>query len=259
MPVDAFALLTEAELTIEGRLLSASNATLRARLGDDGPRCVVKPVAGERPLWDFPDGTLTGRELAAHALSELLGWGLVPPTVWRDDPELGPAMCQWWIDEVPHLRPVAVVAPDAVPEGWAAVLEAEDGRGAPVVLVHSRSPQLERLAVFDAVANNADRKGGHVLVDSEGAVWGIDHGVCFSDEPKLRTVLWGWSGEPIGEEILTDLQRLRDDLDEGVDAIDRWLDGHEREALRARVGRLLRRGTHPEPSTRWPAIPWPVF
>lgn len=257
--LDAYRLLADADLVVEGRLYSASNATMRAQLGDDGPRCVVKPVAGERPLWDFPDGTLTGRELAAHALSEHLGWHIVPPTVWREDSPFGAAMCQWWIDEIPEDRPVAVVPRGEAGPDWVSVIDAEDAVGAPVALVHRRTPDLERLAVFDAIANNADRKGGHVLVDRDGHVWGIDHGVCFSEEPKLRTVLWGWAGEPIPNDVLADVERLDADLAAGIDAIDRWLDDEERAALRARVSALLRRRTHPRPLRGWPAIPWPVF
>lgn len=254
--------LGSGELEIEGRLRDASNTTLRCVVTTAAGRaahCVYKPVAGERPLWDFPDGTLTHRELAAFEVSEALGWRLVPPTVWRQDGPGGAGMCQLWIDEHASARAVAVVRPGRVPQGWREVLTAEDGDGRPVVLAHSSAPELVRLAVFDAIVNNADRKGGHVLTDVSGRLWGIDHGVAFSAEDKLRTVLWGWAGEAIPGEVLADVVRLHDTLGDAFDPVDRWLDDEERQALRRRVRRLMREPRFPQPSGRWPAIPWPVF
>jgi uncharacterized repeat protein (TIGR03843 family) len=254
--------LGSGDLVIEGRLNDASNTTLRCLVSaPDGrtARCVYKPVAGERPLWDFPDRTLTRRELAAFQVSEALGWHLVPPTVWREDGPGGAGMCQLWIDEDPQAHDVAVVRPGRVPDGWRQVLDAEDGGGRPVVLVHSSDVDLMRMAVFDVVVNNADRKGGHVLTDETGRIWGIDHGVTFSVDDKLRTVLWGWAGEDIPDDVLADVGRLHDTLGDGFDPVDRWLDDEEREAVRDRVRTLLRRPRFPQPSGRWPAIPWPVF
>jgi uncharacterized repeat protein (TIGR03843 family) len=254
-------LLREGDLEIEGRLRDASNTTLRC-LADDGHaqvRCVFKAVAGERPLWDFPEWTLTRRELAAFELSELLGWHLVPPTVWRESGPGGAGMCQAWVDEDAGAAQVAVVRPGRLPEGWLHVLDAEDGAGSPVALVHAASPVLARMAAFDALANNADRKGGHVLTDGNGRVWGIDHGVTFSSDDKLRTVLWGWAGQDLPEDVLADVERLHALLQSGVDPVDRWLDEEERESLRQRVRDLLREGRFPLPSGHWPAIPWPVF
>ncbi len=254
-------LLREGDLDVEGRLSDASNTTLRCLVEGDGlvVRCVYKPVAGERPLWDFPERTLTRRELAAFELSEVLGWHLIPPTVWREGGPGGAGMCQAWVDEDPGAAQVAVVRPGRLPTGWRHVLDAEDGAGAPVALVHSDSPALARMATFDVLVNNADRKGGHVLTDGTGRVWGIDHGVTFASEDKLRTVLWGWAGEPLPTELLADVERLHALLDSSLDPVDRWLDEEEREALRHRVRELLREGLFPLPSGRWPAIPWPVF
>lgn len=254
-------LLREGELEVEGRLGDASNTTLRCLLaGDDGSvRCVYKPVAGERPLWDFPEWTLTRRELAAFELSEVLGWGLVPPTVWRETGPGGSGMCQAWVAEDPDASQVAVVRPGRVPEGWLHVLDAEDGSGRPVALVHADTDELARMAVFDALCNNADRKGGHVLTDRDGRVWGIDHGVTFAAEDKLRTVLWGWAGEAVPDVILADVEHLHVLLESTLDPVDRWLAEDERDALRHRVRELLGDGLFPLPSGRWPAIPWPVF
>lgn len=255
-------LLVEGELEIEGRLRDASNTTLRCVIrAEDGrsAQCVFKPVAGERPLWDFPDRTLTRRELAAFEVSEALGWHLVPPTVWREDGPGGAGMCQLWIDEHGSRHEVTVVRPGQVPDGWREVLDAEDGDGRPVVLAHSSVPALIRMAVFDGIINNADRKGGHILSDESGRVWGIDHGVSFAVEDKLRTVLWGWAGEQVPIDVMQDVGRLHDVLGDGFDPVDRWLDDEEREMLRHRVRTLLRSAEFPEPSGRWPAIPWPVF
>jgi uncharacterized repeat protein (TIGR03843 family) len=254
-------ILRDGELTVEGRLSEASNTTLLCTIdtGMHSIRCVYKPVAGERPLWDFPDGTITRRELAAHALSEAAGWGLVPPTVWREDGPGGAGMCQLWIDEEPSHAQVSVVRAGRGPGDWLHVLDAEDGSGRPVSLIHAPTAALARMAVFDVLVNNADRKGGHVLADAEGRVWGIDHGVTFSVEDKLRTVLWGWAGQSIPQDIVAEVQRLHDVLGEAFDPVDRWLDDEEREALRHRVRALLAEGDFPLPGGRWPAIPWPVF
>lgn len=260
-PAEIRTSLAEGRLEVLRMLPGASNATLFCRVAgpDGGIDCVFKPVAGERPLWDFPDDTLSGREVAAYELSRLMSWPHVPTTVWRDDPEMGPGMCQEWIREIDDRRPVDIFAPGEVPDGWLVVLEAHDGRGRPVVLAHEASPALRSMAVFDVIVNNADRKGGHVLADADGGVWGIDHGVCFAEEPKLRTVLWGWAGQPIPEDLLARIAQLSDALDSGIDTVDRWLDRHERRALRARIRTLLTTQRLPLPGSGWPAVPWPVF
>jgi uncharacterized repeat protein (TIGR03843 family) len=167
---DIEAILCNGELEIEGRLLSASNASFRGWVSLDGVtlRCVYKPVKGERPLWDFPDGTLAGRERAARVVSEAGGWGLVPPTVLRDG-DFGLGMCQQWIEGADHDL-VDVVGLDFREPGWIAVLQAEDHLGRPVVLVHRDHPRLRDMAVFDVVVNNADRKGGHVLLAPDGSL-----------------------------------------------------------------------------------------
>jgi uncharacterized repeat protein (TIGR03843 family) len=254
--------LTSADLDVEGRLSDASNTTLRCRIdtGDDRDlRCVYKPVAGERPLWDFPEWTLARRELATFALSEALGWDLVPPTVWRTSGPGGSGMCQLWIDVDPAAQHVSVVRPGRAPDGWLHVLDAEDATGRPVELVHSPAAELARMAVLDILANNADRKGGHVLTDQQGHTWAIDHGVTFAVEEKLRTVLWGWAGEQVADDAMTDVARLHALLASSYDPVDRWLADDEREALRSRVLALVERPEYPFPSGRWPAVPWPVF
>lgn len=251
--------LAEGELTVQGRLAVASNATLLCTVPIDGDRllqCVYKPVAGERPLWDFPDETLGRRELAAYAVSETLGWHLVPPTVWRDDGPAGPGMCQAWIVESESADVVDVCAPSQMREGWIKVLEAEDQAGNPLLLVHADRADLHRAAAFDALANNADRKGGHVILDPHDRIWCIDHGVSFNVEDKLRTVLWGWAGEPIDDDVIADLTAFAPVL---ASTLEPWLSPDEIEMTARRLKSLIDTGVLPHPSPEWPAVPWPVF
>ncbi|SEC31084.1 MULTISPECIES: SCO1664 family protein [unclassified Streptomyces] len=258
-------LLAEGELTVRGRIEEASNAVLYCTVAYDGTSaaCVYKPVAGERPLWDFPDGTLAQREVAAYEISRACGWDLIPPTVLRDGP-YGTGMVQEWIeppesaDEVPEL--LALVEDEEPAPGWKAVGFAQTGEGRTALLVHADDPRLRRLAVLDAVINNGDRKGGHLLPGAGGEFFAIDHGVTFHAEDKLRTLLWGWAGEPLTEEALAALRELDTALADGRPLAARLAElitEGETAALRARVTGLLRSGRHPEPSGDWPAIPWP--
>jgi uncharacterized repeat protein (TIGR03843 family) len=233
---EALALLRTGEITVTGRLVEASNATLFCEI--TGPagiqaHCVYKPVRGERPLWDFPDGTLAARELAAYELSEQLGDGLVPPTVLRDGP-FGTGMAQLWID----------------------VDETADI----VAMVRGGDPQLRRVALFDAIINNADRKGGHLLPAPSGRIYAIDHGVTFHGEDKLRTVLWNWRGKRFDAAERALLDRLSAALGGEFGArLDDLLTRAEIAALTARVERMRDHGRFPQPSEDWPPIPWPPF
>ncbi|MER7899929.1 SCO1664 family protein [Streptomyces sp. NPDC096046] len=260
-PPHAAELLARGELTVRGRIREASNAALYCTVSHDGrdAACVYKPITGERPLWDFPDGTLAQREVAAYEVSEATGWGLVPPTVLRDGPH-GEGMCQLWIEVTPEARLLALVDGEEPEPGWKAIGFAEVGEGRTALLVHADDARLRRLAVLDAVINNADRKGGHLLPTGEGRLYGIDHGVTFNAENKLRTLLWGWAGEPLPQEAVEVLEGLRKGLAEGgtlAARLEPLITRAEIDATRARVGALLASGTHPEPSGQWPAIPWP--
>ena len=257
----ALELLRHGEIAVQGRLVDASNATLFCELGGSPPtaRCVYKPIAGERPLWDFPDGTLAGREVAAYLVSEALGWEVVPPTVLRDGP-FGPGMCQLWVDTDTSVHLVDVLEPRAVPTGWLHVLDALGGSGEPVVLGHADDERLRRMAVLDVILNNADRKGGHVLPGPDGVVRGVDHGVCFHVEPKLRTVLWGWAGCELTATERAALDDLGCALDSELGAeLLSLLSRAEVMTCRRRVISLLRDGHLPYPGEGWPAIPWPPF
>jgi uncharacterized repeat protein (TIGR03843 family) len=241
----ALDLLASGKLEIEGRLVDASNATLYCTIRTTGRKpktakspgtqvaCVYKPIAGERPLWDFPSGTLAGREVAAYAVSRAAGWDVVPPTVMRDGP-FGPGMCQLWIDHDTDMDLIALS-------------RRTDHAG------------LRDMAVFDAVVNNADRKIGHLLPVAGGHLYGCDHGVCFAEDYKLRTVLWQWRGKTLPRRSLEALRRLDTQFSEGglADELSSLLTASEITATRIRIDTLLKHRVHPYPPADWPAVPWP--
>ena len=237
----ALRVLRDGELIVIGRLLAASNATFFGLVeeprSDGRPRivasCVYKPIRGERPLTDFPDGTLACREVAAHAVSDASGWDLIPPTVMRDGP-FGQGMVQLWMEVDPSVDVTAIVGDDL--------------------------PALRRIALLDAVLNNADRKGGHLLPLADGRILGVDNGLCFAVDPKLRTVLWRWRGQPLIDEEVAVLSRLREGL--GADLGQRLRELLAPMEVRATVRRLdalLARRRFPQPDRDRPAIPWPPF
>ncbi|HEU0190846.1 MAG TPA: SCO1664 family protein [Mycobacterium sp.] len=268
LPPDDRTVLRRGGLSILGRIRSASNATFLCESTLDGRRvhCVYKPVAGEQPLWDFPDGTLAGRELAAYLVSAQLGWNIVPYTIIRDGPA-GAGMVQLWVDQPDDGEGgpgsagdlVEVVPVGAVPPGYLAVLEASNYAGEPVALVHADDARLRRIAVLDVLINNADRKGGHILAAVDGTVYGVDHGVCLHVDDKLRTVLWGWAGKPVDDESLTAVSGLIDALGGPLAATLRpHLTTAEITALRRRARELVDHPVMPGPGRHRP-IPWPAF
>jgi uncharacterized repeat protein (TIGR03843 family) len=229
--------LRDGELEVLGRLPGSSNQALVVLVHHpelpEPFHAVYKATLAERPLFDFPIGTLARREVAAFLVSEATGWGIVPPTVLRDGP-YGVGMVQQWIHADPAVDLVALVVED--------------------------DPRLRRMAVFDAIVNNTDRKGGHLLPMPDGHVFGVDHGVTFSVEPKLRTVLWGWVGLPLDDEELAALERVRAGLLGDVAArLAELLDPAEVTATKRRVASLLRFRRFPRPNPNWPSIPWPAF
>jgi len=250
--------LLAGDIELEGRVMPASNATFVGGIGDI--KIVYKPVAGEKPLWDFPDGNLARRERAAYLVSEVLGWDVVPLTWLRDGP-LGIGMVQLWQDVDPAQDAVDLVASEAVPEsGWRHVFDGYDAHDRPVSLIHEDSPELRRMAVFDIVTNNADRKGGHVLALAGGHRHGIDHGLTFHAEHKLRTVLWGWVGDRLEPYELEGVERVRSALaGELGDSLATLLTDLEIGALAARCDRLIAKARFPRPRGDMPAIPWPPF
>jgi hypothetical protein len=233
-------ILRDGAITILGRVIGSSNNALLVTVACPGPEpieelpAIYKPTAGERPLDDFPDGTLSRREVAAWHVSEASGWDIVPPTVLRDGP-FGEGMVQAYVEPDPAVDVVE--------------------------LITTADPRLRRMAVLDAAMNNTDRKGGHILpVDGGRHIHGVDHGVCFSTVPKLRTVLWAWRGQPLDADELAGLRRIRDGLDGELGTNLRTLLGRtEVRATIRRVDTLLATERFPLPSPTWPAIPWPPF
>ena len=271
---DDRAVLRRGELTVLGRIRSASNATFlcESTLDRRSVHCVYKPIAGEQPLWDFPDGTLAGREYGAYLVSAQLGWNIVPYTIIRDGPA-GRGMLQQWVDQPgdstgPQAGPDDVRAdPDLVdlfpaakpPPGYLPVLRAYDYAGCEVMLMHADDAGLWRMAVFDVLINNADRKGGHILAGVDGQVYGVDHGLCLHAQDKLRTVLWGWAGKPVDEQTLDAVAQLVDALDGPLtEALTGHISAVEIAALRARGCALLDNPVMPSPDRPRP-IPWPAF
>lgn len=232
MGIDVKEIVSRGELHVTGRLVDASNATLfaEARLEDQSVNVIYKPIAGERPLWDFPDGTLAGREVAAYRFSEFSRLKIVPLTILRDGP-FGPGAVQEWIvvDEEVDL----------------------------IELAQSDDPRLRQFVLFDAIINNTDRKIGHLLPTSDGQILGCDHGVCFHEEDKLRTVLWQWMGTPLSESEHALLKSISASFESFAKDVSEFLTTAEIAATQERVVRLLSEGVFPYPSEDWPAVPWP--
>ncbi|GAA3323580.1 SCO1664 family protein [Paeniglutamicibacter sulfureus] len=250
--------LVAAELTLTGRITTASNATFLGSIGDVA--VVYKPMAGESPLWDFPRGTLAHREVAAYLVSQAFGWGVVPHTWLRDGP-LGEGMVQLWQEQDPAQNAVNLIAADHMPEtGWKHVLQGRDEDGRMVALVHEDSPALRRMAVFDVIVNNADRKGDHILAMTDGHRHGVDHGLTFHRDHKLRTVLWGWLGDALTADEVDGIDRVSEGLhgDLGRNLAD-LLSAEEIASLAARCDRLRSAGRFPAPSGEMSAVPWPLF
>jgi uncharacterized repeat protein (TIGR03843 family) len=225
--------LEKGTLDVTGRLVDASNATLYATCtyNEQSIPVIYKPIAGERPLWDFPDGNLAQREYAAYLLSELGGFSVVPPTVLRDGP-FGQGMVQQWIDIDESIDLAEFYRTD--------------------------HPELRTMALFDAIANNTDRKIGHLLPSVQGRVLGCDHGVTFHEDDKLRTVLWQWAGKPLTESEMDSLQNLLS-LVKQNEEIRSLITDNEFTALQTRIQRLISEKEFPSPSDEWPAVPWPPF
>ena len=235
-PEPAVHLLESGPVEVLGLLPYSSNYTFLARVGTeaDSALAVYKPRRGEQPLWDFPTGTLASREVAAYLVSEAAGWGLVPPTVLRQDGPLGPGALQLFVEHDPERHYL--------------------------VLMEERRADLAVFAAFDIVINNADRKSGHVLEDSAGRLWAVDHGLTFHSEPKLRTVIWTYAGEAIAPGLLDSISRLVEALSPDAElgkAIEHLLGDEERAATQARTEGLLAVQRFPEPTTDRP-LPWPL-
>lgn len=235
MVIDVKQALQDGEMTITGRLVDASNATLLARVDDggDGVKCIYKPIAGERPLWDFPHGTLAYREYAAYLLSSIGAFNVVPFTILRDGP-YGEGAVQQWIDIDTEIDLIKFFQGD--------------------------EPGLRIMALFDAVINNTDRKIGHLLPTSDGRILGCDHGVTFHVDDKLRTVLWQWAGQKLNAKEVEILGNLLMLLDGSLgQELANLLNVYEISALKMRTSELCKSGVFPHPNPNWPSVPWPPF
>ena len=228
-------LLENGEISVEGRLVDASNATLFVTIssGDESTKAIYKPVAGERPLWDFPDGDLASRERAAYLIDQALDFNHIPRTILRDGP-FGIGMVQQWIeiDEDIDLE----------------------------IFFRQNDPQLREVALLDSIINNTDRKIGHLLPAQDGHLFVCDHGVTFHSEFKLRTVLWQWAGEKLADSELEALQSLLLKIEDEISLeLSTLITKDEIEALKERVTNLISEGVFPHPNPEWPHIPWPPF
>lgn len=237
-------------LEVVGRLTEASNATFLTR--DDAEQLwVYKPVAGEAPLWDFPQGTLGRREVAAHDLSESLGLGIVPLTLWSDGPA-GEGSVQAWVDGgIADL--VDLLRPEQLDESWLPVVAGVDEHDKPIFLAHRDDPRLRAMCLFDLIINNSDRKAGHIIADGD-RIRGVDHGVSMHEADKFRTVLWGFAGEPLTPQEETVLLAAA-----ALPGPPEGLSGREWESMAGRAETLRAAGVFPKPSHQWPAIPWPAW
>ena len=233
---EILSLLQNGEMNVEGIVPWSSNYTflVKVRDGTRETRAIYKPSRGERPLWDFADGTLARREVAAYLVSTALGWPRIPPSVLRDGPE-GEGVVQQFIETVDEQHFFT--------------------------LRNAHRDEMKRIAAFDAIVNNTDRKGGHVLLGKDGCIWCIDHGVTFHEYPKLRTVIWDFTEQPIPAEILRDicslqscLERANDDLTASLAML---ISRREMKALRDRVAKMIESGIYPVPPEDWPPVPWP--
>jgi uncharacterized repeat protein (TIGR03843 family) len=233
--VDKYDALRSSELVVTGRLVDASNATLYSHVvfNEIEIACIYKPVAGERPLWDFVDGCLANREVAAFEVSQSMGFNIVPFTIFRDGP-YGVGMVQEWIPIDESIDLGQFFATD--------------------------HPRLRVMALFDAIINNTDRKIGHLLPIDLNLVYGCDHGVTFHTEDKLRTVLWQWAGDQLSAQEFVVLEKLLTDIAGDLgEILSPLITSDEIKAISARVKRMLHSGRFPEPNPDWPAVPWPAF
>lgn len=220
--------LDKGAVTVLGRITDASNATLLAEV--NGSKVVYKPIAGERPLWDFPDGNLAQREFAAYLISDSLGFDIVPKSVLREGP-YGPGLVQLWMEPDPEIDIVSLAQSDA--------------------------DEIRRMALFDLIINNGDRKFGHILPVTLHQIHGCDHGVAFHVENRLRTVLWQWAGQ---EFLESEIELLKESIELfHSDSLSNLITNEEREASIARSQSHIEAGSFPFPSEDWPAVPWPPF
>ena len=252
--------LAENEFEAVGQITTASNGALLLDSKDEqnAIRAIFKPKIGIRQLWDFPNDDLIERELASYLLSKASGANLIPPTIVREIAPYGEGTVQYWI-EAARIEAVRIFIPTAIESGFTEVLQANDASGELVSVATLDSDWLSFLALFDAVINNADRKGSHILTDEKKRMWAIDHGVTWHREDKLRTILWANAAEKLSDAQIDFLSSLANALESEFETFEKLLSPEEVTSAFLRLEKIKETGSFPVPSQKWPAIPWPIF
>lgn len=243
-----------------GRITTASNGALLLKSLDSNNeiRAIFKPKIGIRQLWDFPKNDLIERELASYLLSKKSGLDFIPATVLREIHPFGEGLIQYWIESA-EISAVKVFSPTEIESNYQEVLQANDAAGQLVSVATLASEWIDALTIFDAVINNADRKGSHILTDQNSRMWAIDHGVTWHQESKLRTILWAQSGNALNQPLQEVVEKIELAITADYTNFAQLVSEVEVEAALNRTSLLKSTGAFPEPSQDWPAIPWPIF
>ena len=258
--MDKLGLLLTGVIEIEGLIPDSSNGALKVLVSkpNESMNAIIKPEVSIRPLWDFPDMDLNNREYATYLLDRALNLNYVPETVMRNVEGIGKSLIQEWVKESDNDL-IIVKSPEDIPKDYLKVLQGYDELNKLITLAHKDVRELRNLCLFDLVINNADRKGGHLLVDSDNKMWAIDHGVSWHFESKIRTVLWGWIDESFNDEDVDLLNKAKDALQRWAKEEFIYLSSDEIGQAIERVEELLKENTFPQPGDQWPAVPWPIF
>ena len=253
-------LLLNGEIEIEGLIPDSSNGALKVLVSNSKQslEAIIKPEVSIRPLWDFPDLDLNNREYATYLLDRELNLNYVPDTVMRNVEGIGKSLIQEWVTESDNDL-IIVKSPEDIPEEYLKVLQGYDELNKLITLAHKNNRDLRNLCLFDLVINNADRKGGHLLMDSANKMWAIDHGVSWHFESKIRTVLWGWIDETFNDQDIALLNNAKKVIQTWKDEEFIYLSEEEIEQTIKRVDGLLKENAFPQPGDQWPAVPWPIF
>lgn len=258
--MDKLDLLLNGEIEIEGLIPDSSNGALKVLVSNSkqSVEAIIKPEVSIRPLWDFPDLDLNNREYATYLLDRELNLNYVPDTVMRNVEGIGKSLIQEWVTESDNDL-IIVKSPEDIPEEYLKVLQGYDELNKLITLAHKNNRDLRNLCLFDLVINNADRKGGHLLMDSANKMWAIDHGVSWHFESKIRTVLWGWIDETFNDQDIALLNNAKKVFKTWKDEKFIYLSKEEIEQAIKRVEGLLKENAFPQPGNQWPAVPWPIF
>ena len=258
--MDKLDLLLNGEIEIEGLIPDSSNGALKVLVSNSkqSVQAIIKPEVSIRPLWDFPDLDLNNREYATYLLDRELNLNYVPDTVMRNVEGIGKSLIQEWVTESDNDL-IIVKSPEDIPEEYLKVLQGYDELNKLITLAHKNNRDLRNLCLFDLIINNADRKGGHLLMDSANKMWAIDHGVSWHFESKIRTVLWGWIDETFNDQDIALLNNAKKVIQTWKDEEFIYLSKEEIEQAIKRVEGLLKENAFPQPGNQWPAVPWPIF